>query len=125
MQAMLVESLTGFLSTMGLKNYPIADTSMLELDFEEVGLFKIEDLDEGVAFYLAKPVEQYHMPDILQRALSLCHYYANPLFDIQCALLNQEKLIFLHWCPHDQLSVPKIESILMYLTFVHEKVFNG
>ncbi len=124
MHDMLVEAVTGFFGTMGIKDYPLSDAPIIEINFEQGGLFNIEDRETGTDFYVTRPVEEYQINEVVSRALELCHYHLNPVFDVQTALFNDEKLIFLIWCPHTQLSVPKIESILMHLISLHDKVFN-
>ncbi|MCY4178319.1 MAG: type III secretion chaperone SycN [Endozoicomonadaceae bacterium] len=122
MDSNVAEAVSGFAKTMGLNNFKIPSSGIIQFSFENGGTFFVEDKDQGTAVYLLRELPEHEVDDKATLALQLCHYKESRSFDVQSALYDTSKLVFLIWLPHAEISTPKIEEALQHLVRMHEKV---
>ena len=93
----VADAVSSFAKTMGLENIKFPESGVMQFSFDNAGIFFIEDKEEGAAFYLLRELHEYNLNDTMHKALLLCHYKQNHTFDVQSALSESSKLIFLIW----------------------------
>lgn len=122
MHSNVADAVLGFAKTMGLENFKLPKSEVIQFAFENGETFFIEDKDHGTIFYLLRELQEYDMDDKINKALQLCHYKESRGFDVQSSLYDASKLLFLICLSHEEITTPKIEEALQHLVRIHEKV---
>ncbi len=122
MQDVVADAIKGFAKTMGLENLQIPSSSILKFSFENAGTLFVEDQESGTVFYLVRELAEYNLNEKLTKALQLCHYKESRNYDVQCALHESSKLVFLTWLSHQEITTSAIDALLIHLNNLHEKI---
>ena len=111
-----------FNKTLGIEKMPFPASGTIEFSFSRGGRFFIETTGDGALLYLLRECNEHNMPEIMEKALDMCHFSSSKKFDTQCALKDQNSLILAVYRRFEDISGPEIEKSLQHLMSLHDKL---
>ncbi|MCY4472649.1 MAG: hypothetical protein OXC07_07520 [Kistimonas sp.] len=122
MRNMVELAVEDFNKTLGIESMPLPESGVMQFAFSHGGSFFIECTRDGALMYLLRECNEHGMSEIMEKALDLCHFSASRKFDTQCALKDQNSLVFVVHRKFEDISGPEIEKCLQHLTRLHDSL---
>lgn len=101
---------------MGVEGVDFSGTGVVSFEFERRGTLYMELQETGILMYLIRPVSQFEILPVLERALIACHYTKSLRFPLQVGLQDDDQLFISLFVANEGFNRSEAEGAMQQLT---------